>query len=172
MDMNAAAHQYLRALWQGHAIQGGFAWLDRLAPIAQDLSMESLQRIDALLDDLRATEAPSAESFWERQDRQTFLMGLTFYIGSTVAHQLGSKAQWFDYETFMATRPHMRAGWSYTLETSVACVIEAAPDPARDEFPKIVRNLFPMIAVVNRLYETPVQKSVHGVALSITRSWD
>lgn len=171
MDMNVAANQYLRALWQGHVIDGGFAWLDRLAPIAQDLSMESLRRIDELLDEIRATEAPTAESFWDRQDRQTFLMGLTFYIGSTIARQLGTKAQWFDYKTFMATRPHMRAGWSYSLETSVVCVLETVNAATPDGYPRLTRNVFPMIAVVNRLYETPVQKSVYDVALSFASSY-
>jgi hypothetical protein len=62
-----------------------------------DYSLESLHRIDALLDQIRQKFGPTPGGFGSEASQMNFCLTLAFYMGTLISRQGKSPIQWFSY---------------------------------------------------------------------------
>ena len=80
-ELDKSAAGYVASFLKGEAFPGGFAHRDTLNQCRLDFTMDSLKRIDALLDQIRAKEMPRFEAFIQKEANQHFLHFIAFYVG-------------------------------------------------------------------------------------------
>ena len=85
MDMNEAARQLLGALADHREVPGGLALREALRQARLDGSLDSLDRIDQLLAQIRTRTKPTRESWAQKPGTENFNLLLAFYLGETVA---------------------------------------------------------------------------------------
>ncbi|TWO72644.1 hypothetical protein FN976_03685 [Caenimonas sedimenti] len=94
MDMNEAAKQLLGALDDSREVPGGLALRQALRQARLDGSLESLDRIDQLLAQIRTRTRPTRESWAEKPGTANFNLLLAFYLGETVARLGQTTVDW------------------------------------------------------------------------------
>jgi TPR repeat protein len=153
MPITELAEQYLATFREGKEFPQGIAYLKALHQCDLDYSPESLKRIDRLLDQIHAKQAPKYEEFIREAPNQTFLYFLAFYVGKTIEHNSGGAAVvWLRHEEMVERDPSIAAMWPLQFESSVIC--EVTGGSARE-------GLFlPLSSIVIRLFEGSDEKSV------------
>ncbi len=151
MEMWEVAENFLIAYQQGDEIPGGLHYRKALGQCRLDGSMDSLKRIDMLLDQIRSKQAPEFDTFRREQPTQNFLYFLAFYVGNTVAANSGAELEWWSYDELLAQDPGVAAVWPRQFESSIVC---------RFRKPGSHKQMLPLVPIVVRLFEGPDEKSV------------
>jgi len=105
MDMNQIAAQLLEALARNTEPPGGLAFATALQQARLDYSAASLDRVDALLDQIRAKLKPQQRTFGEDPARMNFARLLCFYLGELISRQAGTGIGWYSYEEAVQRLP-------------------------------------------------------------------
>lgn len=153
MSLQDSAERYLVAFKTGEEIPGGLSYPKALVQCNLDFSLESLHRIDALLDQIRTKQAPDFKAFLDEPANQNFLYLLCFYVGTTVAKNSPATPEWLAYDEVIASDPKLASMWPRVFETSAICGLRKADGT--------YKQFLPLVAIVVRLFEGPDEKSVH-----------
>jgi len=151
-SMTEAAMHFVDCFQNGREIPGGLAYRHALAQSRLDGTVESLERIDTLLDQVRARYQPRYERFLAQQEQLNFLYLLGFYTGLTVAIRSGAPKRWISYDQLLARDPAVGSVWPRAFESSAICLLKS---PTGNE-----RQFLPLVPIVVRLFEGPHEKSV------------
>lgn len=104
-NINEYCAHYVQALQQHAYISGGNAYRKATDLIDFDFSLASIQKIDLLLNSIRQHEQlnPSKYAdFIQNKEKCNFLVALSYYLGTTIAHQTLSSVKWFSFEEYKA----------------------------------------------------------------------
>lgn len=148
MPINDIAQQHLDALINRLPFPGGIAFRKELDAANLNFTMQSLTRVDALLDGIRTRSRPSFNAFLERDDNQNFLHALCFYTGATVALTSKQSIDWFPYDEMIALFPDNAAMFPSCFATHISCLL------SRGGF------FIPLSSIQERLFDEPPGKSV------------
>lgn len=151
-QMPAIAERYLTAFRNEEEIPGGLSYRRALGQSNLDGTMESLKRIDALLDQVRTRHAPQPDEFLREPANQNFMYVVGFYVGDTVARASGARLQWHSYDDAIAADPGLAGVIPRRFESSIICTLHK-PDGSQKLF-------MPLVPVVIRTFEGPDEKSV------------
>jgi len=102
-DAKAAAH--LHAFLQHGRFEGGLGFEKALRGVALDLSMESLEALDALLDRLHAERSPQPDAFLAVQAGLNFLHLVAIYLGEVMARAAGATVAWRTHAQLESVEP-------------------------------------------------------------------
>ncbi|MDK2122912.1 hypothetical protein [Parachitinimonas caeni] len=105
MDWNQTANQFLDAYANQREVEGGVLFFKALQQARLDYTPESLDRLDALLDQIREKAPLSSDDFFSKIPQRNFALLITFYIGEYLARRIGQPLDWADYEQTMARQP-------------------------------------------------------------------
>lgn len=148
MDMNQRALYYLEALDRNSEIPGGLSFRTALAQSKLDYSVESLDRVDYLLDQIHSRFQPQYGVFFEPQQNQNFLFLLCFYVGTVMSKNSEQSIKWLDYDEMLREIPDNGAMFPRRFETAITCILSR-------------RGFFvPLSSICSRLFDDPVDKSV------------
>lgn len=150
--MSAIAQRYLNAFQNGDEIPGGLSYQNALRQSNLDGTLDSLKRIDFLLDQIRTRHTPEHRAFMKVQGNQNFLYLLCFYVGQTVAANSGAQLTWLAYDEVIQREPELASVWPRQFETSAICNLSKADGS--------VKQMLPLVAILIRLFEGPEEKSV------------
>ena len=93
-DIQQRAQGFLAALDAGAEVPGGLAFRSALKQSQLDYSLESLDRIDKLLNQVRTQFSPQRESWQSQPGAENFCLLLAFYIGEVLSRQTKLPIQW------------------------------------------------------------------------------
>jgi hypothetical protein len=157
-EMTKSAEGYVASFLKGEAFPGGFSYREELKRCNLDFSMESLKRIDAMLDQIRANDAPKIDDFLENHANQHFLHCIAFYAGKVAGLNAGIEAEWHTREEAIAIVPQLQHVWKEDLyETSIVCMF-VPKGGGSQQYP-------PLLSICTRLFDA--QKSVFASASGI-----
>jgi hypothetical protein len=148
MPLNPMAAHYLEVFRNGGEFEGGLSYKAGLKHANLDFSIDSLDRVDTLLDQVRARFKPDPATFLDVHANQNFLYLLCFYVGQTVAVNSGQQVVWLQYGEFIQAFPEHQAMYPECFATSVTCLLERAG------------FFIPLSAIQERLFDEPPGKSV------------
>ena len=115
-DMQQKAEAFLAALDAGADVPGGFAFRGALQQSRPDYSMESLDRIDQLLSQVRAKFSPQREGWQSGPATDNFCVMLAFYLGAVISRQSKQTIHWYTREQaaplMPADMPLPEANWA------------------------------------------------------------
>lgn len=97
MDMEQKAAQLLAARGGDGAVTGGLALREALKQARLDDTLESLDRMQALLKHIRRQVKPTPEQWSEDSARENFLLLLAFHMGTLVAVHSLEPIRWMAY---------------------------------------------------------------------------
>lgn len=102
MDVSWKALQYLHAWDHQHSIEGGIACEQELRQYRLDYSVDSLGRIDAFLDGLRASHRDRLVpgTVWAPEYHRLLRL-LAFYVGEVIARSSQRSPVWLTFEQFV-----------------------------------------------------------------------
>lgn len=123
MLMDERAEIYLKTWAEGGEFPGGLAFRTALSQSNPDFSLESLDRIDHLLEQIRLRFGLEYAAFVEKKANQNFVFLLGFYIGTVVARQSQVPIKWQSYEELCALWPTAKDDYAENLATSVTCLL-------------------------------------------------
>ncbi|MCK9388047.1 MAG: hypothetical protein M0Q22_06605 [Sulfuritalea sp.] len=83
----------------------GMAFEDELRACKLDFSLESLRRIDLLLDRLRVNPGLSYDDFFDAQENPVFILAVVFYTAKVVEIGTGKKCSWQSFEEVQKAFP-------------------------------------------------------------------
>ena len=148
MNMNDRAEKYLQAFHDGEEFPGGLAFRKALLQVKLDYTVESLSRIDRLLDQIRTKLRPEYGEFIDEPQNQNFLFLLCFYVGKVAACNSNQVITWYDYEGMIRKIPDNGAMFPQCFETAITCILNK-------------RGFFvPLSSICSRLFDESVDKSV------------
>lgn len=104
-NINEYCANYVQALQQHAYISGGNAYRKATDLIDFDFSLASIQKIDLLLNSIRQHEQLNPTKyadFMQNKEKSNFLVALSYYLGTTIAHQTLSSVKWFSFEEYKA----------------------------------------------------------------------
>jgi hypothetical protein len=148
MNMNELAQAYLRPCANKIPFPAQVAYANLLDVERMDFSMDSLDYIDGILDSIRAADKPQFEAFIAKQENQSFLFVLCFYVGTTVAHSSNQIIAWLDYDSMIEELPENAAMYPRSFPTAATCVLEKSG------------WFVPLSAICSRLFDESPEKSV------------
>lgn len=147
---NDRSEDYLSRFFSGRAIGGGLAFQAQLKDIRLDYTVESLSRIDVLLDELRSTHRLDYGSFVNDPEKANFLLLLAYYIGNTLSRVGGMPLKWAGFEETKANFPTIE----HQFETKTCCILAN-------------RTFFPLGVLTERLFAPRPERTVHGYGKKI-----
>lgn len=148
MDMTDRAFYYPDALARNSEVPGGLSFRSALAQSNLDYSVESLDRFDYLLDQIRTRLQPHYSDFLEPQPNQNFLFLLRFYVGTAMARRSEQEIRWLDYDEMLKAIPDNGAMFPRCFETAVTCILSR-------------RGFFVALSsICGRLFDDLTEKSV------------
>lgn len=104
-NINENCAEYIQALQQHRYLSDGNAYHQATKLIDFDFSLVSLQKIDLLLNRIRQYEQLNEAgyaTFMQDKEKLNFLVALSYYLGTTIAHQTLSSVKWFSFEEYKA----------------------------------------------------------------------
>lgn len=152
MPINQVARLHLETFAKNEPFPGGLSFRKAMMQSALDYTLESLSRVDYLLDQIRTRIKPDESKFWDTQDNQNFANFLCFYVGSTVARVSRQKIVWYEYGEMIELMPENALTYPACFATHITCVLE------RKGF------FVPLSAIQVRLFDEPPGKSVRASA--------
>lgn len=148
MAINEFAQKHLDAFANDEPFPGGLAFRTALKQSNLDYSLESLSRVDYLLDQIRTQLRPEFEAFLDKQENQNFANFLCFYVGTTVAKCSKQKIIWLTYDEMLQAIPDNGNMFPPCFATHISCILE------RSGF------FIPLSSIQERLFDEPPTKSV------------
>lgn len=151
-----------RALWYIHNFFNqqkwptGFAYEVELRGCNLDFSVESLKRIDDLIDKIRGKHTPNETSFLSNDRNQNFLFFIAFYCGELVGRVRQQTPIWYSYPDFLATFPQMQDKIPQIFSNYL--IVRSLKN---EQYPKDT-IWFPLTAVYERLFHPEKNKSIYG----------
>ncbi|WP_417070998.1 hypothetical protein [Niveibacterium terrae] len=116
VDLNQQARVFLTALDEGADLPGGLDFRKALQQSRLDYTLESLDRVERLLKQIRLRYSPQRENWKSRPSAGNFCLMLAFYMGTVISRQTKIPIQWCSREqaaSFMpADMPIPEADWS------------------------------------------------------------
>ena len=146
----------MQGLFNSPEIPGGLAYPKALRQCNLDRTLDSLDRIDRLLDAIREKQKPGLDEFIAVEEQHNFLFMLAFYASYMISRSPGVQIGWRSYDEFIAENPGMAGAWPRRFESSIVC--EVMKDGK-------LRQFLPLVPIVIRLFEGPsksVRFSVEG----------
>ncbi|MES2947766.1 MAG: hypothetical protein V4858_04410 [Pseudomonadota bacterium] len=126
IDMQQKAQDFLAALGTGADVQGGMAFRGALQQSRLDYSMESLDRVDQLLSQVRTKFSPQRESWQNQPGADNFCLMLAFYLGEMISRQTHQPIKWHTREQAVplmpADMPLPEASWSRVVGIIAASI--------------------------------------------------
>jgi|GEM_PF-4198667 len=122
---------FLKKVRTGTIIDSNSAYINLLKKINFDYSIQSLQKIDRVLDYIKTTENLGKKSllgkspypdFVTDPERQRFLYVLACYIGTVAAQSVNSTLRWFNYEEMQAMLND--TSFDFSLENNLVMMLE------------------------------------------------
>jgi len=98
IDMHQKAQDFLAALDAGLDLTGGLAFRRALQQSRLDYSMESLDRVEKLLNQIRSKYSPQRESWNTQAGADNFCLMLAFYLGEMISRQANQPIKWHTRE--------------------------------------------------------------------------
>lgn len=156
-----------RAMWYLHTFFEHQKWLSGLAYEADirtcqlDYSIESLKRIDSLIDRIRSYHTPDEASFLSYDRNQNFLFLLAFYCGELVGRIRNQAPIWYSYPDFMTVFPKMKSKVPQTFSNYlIVCSLKDENHPKDTIW-------FPLTAIYERLFNPQTNKSVYATVVTL-----
>jgi len=151
MPLDHIADRYLQAFEKKEEFDGGISFRTALSQSNLDYSVESLKRVDHLLDQLRTRLRPTPQEFLDPQPNQNFLYLLAFYVGAVVARATGSSITWLGYDEMLQRIPDNEPFFPRCFATSLTCIVSGG-----------TKNSFfaPLSSITEMLFEEVPGKSV------------
>ena len=144
---------YLDAYYSGAEFPGGLAFRKALGQCSLDGTLDSLDRVDSLLDQIRKKLRPQFDPFLEDAANQNFLYLLCFYVGDVIGRSSGKRVRWLSYPDMLREIPDkaQRTMFPECFQTSATCITAAS-------------FFVPLASIVSRLFDEHVTKSVRASA--------
>ena len=126
--LNQKAQEFLAALSDGKELPGGLAFKSALQQANLDYSMESVDRVDRLLSQVRAKFSPQRESWENQPGTDNFSLMLAFYLGTMISRHGNMPIQWHTRDEALritpSDNPIPQASWSRVVGVigTTACV--------------------------------------------------
>ncbi|MDF3029658.1 MAG: hypothetical protein K0R03_216 [Moraxellaceae bacterium] len=98
------AADFLQAYGRGE-LPAGIAFGKALQQVRLDYSEASLDRLDKLLDQVRAKFQPDPEAWARDSAKLDFCLMLAFYLADYIARRAGQPVEWFSYDEAVASLP-------------------------------------------------------------------
>jgi hypothetical protein len=152
MPITEIANAYLGAFARNEEIEGGLSYRGQLAITNLDGSVQSLDRIDHLLDQLRIQLQPQADEFLSDQGHVNFLYFLAFYVGSVAAHYSGSTAHWYQHDEIVSQIPGEESLFPYCFAYSIGCRFSGGSNDGK--------IFWPLVSIEDRVFSKTPHKSV------------
>lgn len=134
------------------------AYEKQLRQCRLDYSLNSLKRIDRLLDTIRTKLAPDITDFYEQEDTRTFLYLLAFYCGEMQGRLRQIAPIWSTWEEFTQANQGMEQIIPADVSSQWLCSF--VKDDGNNDNPAV--NYFvPLVAIIVRLFEEEPDKSVY-----------
>lgn len=158
-ELTNSAKGYITSYFKGESFPEGFSYRTELNACSLDFSLDSLKRIDTLIDQIREKEKPQFEAFMEKQANQHFLHLVAFYAGYVAGKSIGMEPVWYNHEEAIAKVPQLKQLWpdEDLFETSVICMFHPQ-GLASLQYP-------PLLSLVARLFQG--DKSIFASASGI-----
>jgi hypothetical protein len=153
MDMNAQAQVYLNAYVSQAEFPGGLSFRKALGQCSLDGTMESLDRVDSLLDQIRRKLKPQFNTFLDDPANQNFLYLLCFYVGYVISKTSGKDVRWLSYQDMLTEIPDdaQKRMFPECFQTSATCITAAS-------------FFVPLHSITSRLFDEITTKSVRASA--------
>ncbi|WP_156521235.1 hypothetical protein [Halothiobacillus diazotrophicus] len=145
--MNDQAQWYLNTFFTQGEFPGGLSFNAALNQCNLDGTMESLDRVDSLLDQIRTKIKPEFNAFLNVRANQNFLYLLCFYVGHVIAKSSGKAVRWLSYQDMLNEIPDNRQFFPECFQTSATCITP-------------VSFFVPLHSITMRLFEPITTKSV------------
>lgn len=149
-DENRRSQDLLQAMQQGPAPAGGLAYREAVQQLGLDFSLASLERLDALLRQIRRQLAPDYDSFINQPDTQNFLRWAAFYVGTAIARSGQIAIKWMDFNELKAQVEDLQL----QFETTSGCLLDG-------------RLYFPLGLATEILFDPAPKRSLHGFAKGV-----
>lgn len=145
MNLNGHAHGFLRAFFrEDQQVEGGFAFRDELKALDLDYSLESLERLDAFMDELRKTQRGREDEFIRDRANANTLYLLGFYLGDVVSARTEARVDWFSFDALVAMEPSYKiAGPAFY--SSAMCIFNRTASMVGSDF-------FPLNTITTRIF--------------------
>jgi len=162
MNLNGHARGFLSAFFrEDQQVDGGFSFRDDLKALDLDYSFESLDRLDAFMDRLRATHQGREAEFIRDQANQNTLYLLAFYLGALVSAETEARVDWFSFDALVQMEPSYKiAGPAFY--SSVMCIFNRTANSVGIDF-------FPLNTITTRIFEDDSKSARDIVEWSIGR---
>ena len=127
-NVHQKAQEFLAALDGGKEVPGGLAFKSALKQSNLDYSIESLDRVDKLLSQVRAKFSPQRESWENLPGADNFSLMLAFYLGTMISRHSNMAIQWHTREEALRIMPNdnaiPQASWARVVGIigTTACV--------------------------------------------------
>jgi hypothetical protein len=122
MDMNTQAQMYLNAFFSNAEFPGGISFRTALNKSNLDVTWESLDRVDYLLDQIRGKIKPEFGPFLNEPANQNFLYFLCFYVGHVISTKAAKPVRWLSYQDMIREIPDNRLMFPECFQTSATCI--------------------------------------------------
>ena len=157
MNLNGLARGYLGAFFREDSqVEGGFAFHVELKALNIDYSLESLDRLDVFMDQLRASQQGREDEFIREQANQNMLYLLAFYLGDVVSARTEARIDWFSFDALVAMEPSYKiAGPAFY--SSAVCIFNRTASSVGSDF-------FPLNAITTRIFEDATKSARDVVA--------
>lgn len=150
--MDLRAELYWRAFINEEEFPNGLAFRKALNQAKLDFSMQSLGRIDQLLNQIREKLKPEIDIFLTQPDNQEFVFLLGFYIGKVIAKKSFEPIKWLTYEELSKLYDGVEKEYPLCFATTLTCLI------GRD------RLVVPLAMIVERLFSPDPARTVRNIA--------
>lgn len=181
MDVEQKAAQLLAARGGDGPVTGGLALREALKQARLDDSLESLDRMQALLTHVRRQVRPTPEQWSQDTSRENFLLLLAFHMGELVARHTGDAVRWMSYADAKRVLPPElcpeEAPWSRVLglmPRSICVPLGIVEDHLYNERPAMgckayVQRLVARAAATSET-DVPLQEPVRILRISAVRA--
>ena len=122
MNMNTQAQMYLNAFFSNAEFPATFLFRTALNQSNLDVTWESLDRVDYLLDQIRIKIKPQFGPFLDEPANQNFLYFLCFYVGHVISTKSAKPVRWLSYPDMIREIPDNGRMFPECFQTSATCI--------------------------------------------------
>lgn len=158
MTIDDIAIQSLAAFAEGGSLQGGVGFEAELRKAQLDFSLESIVRLDRLLDAIRTQLKPRFDQFLESDANQNFLNLLAFYICTVAGRWSGVPLRWRSYDEMVPIMRRHGRDFPQSHSTFICCEAGAG------------QYLFPLSPIGALLFETRPDQTLREYVEQVRRT--